>query len=105
MFDLSDVLVFFIFVVFCMLWWNAQGVKPIALAATKNYCKKMDLQLLDEGVALKGFWFKRNSQGRVCLWRSYHFEFASTGDERYSGIIVLLGRSVESIKLDPHRLN
>ncbi len=105
MFDLSDVLIMALFTLFCMLWWNAQGVKQIARVATKAYCKKMDVQLLDDGVFLRGFWFKRNSRNVLQLWRSYNFEFTSTGEERYGGRIILLGRYVEDIQLDPHRLN
>jgi len=105
MFDLSDLFFFSVFMIFCLLWWNAQGVKQQALQATKAYCKKMEVQLLDEGLVLKGFWLKRGNRGSLCLWRSYNFEFTSTGNERYSGLIILLGRRVESIQLDPHRLN
>jgi Protein of unknown function (DUF3301) len=79
MFDLSDVFIFSLFIAFLMLWWNAQGIKQTALNATKSYCKKMDVQLLDDGVALHGFWLKRNRSGNLCLWRSYNFEFTSTG--------------------------
>ncbi|MEE8057973.1 MAG: DUF3301 domain-containing protein, partial [Pseudomonadales bacterium] len=77
----------------------------IALQVTKKYCKKMDVQLLDDGLVLRGFWLKRDSRGSIHLWRSYNFEFTSTGNDRYSGQIILLGRFVENIHLDPHRLN
>ncbi|HEB26729.1 MAG TPA: DUF3301 domain-containing protein [Porticoccus sp.] len=105
MFDLNDVLFFTVFLAFVMLWWNAQGVKQMALQATRSYCKKMEVQLLDDVVFLRGFWFKRNSQGQLCIWRSYNFEFTSTGNERYSGQIVLLGRFVDDIRLEPYRIN
>lgn len=105
MFDLGDVLVFFVFITFVMLWWNAQGVKQRALQATKAHCKEMGVQLLDDGLVLRGFWVKRNTAGRLCLWRSYNFEFTSTGNERYGGQIIMLSHWVESIQLDPHRLN
>lgn len=105
MFDLGDIFVGMLFVGFVMLWWNAQGVKQQALKATKDYCDKMGVQLLDEGLVLRGFWLKRNSVGQLCLWRSYNFEFTTTGEQRYSGEIIMLSRWVETIKLDPHRLN
>lgn len=105
MIELTDILIMMVFIPFCMLWWNAQGVKQIALTATRLHCKKMDLQLLDDVVSLKGFWLKRNNQNRLQLWRSYNFEFTSTGDERYTGRIMLLGLRVENIELEPHRLN
>ena len=104
MFDLMDVFWCAIFISFMMLWWNAQGIKQIALSAVKRHCKTMDVQLLDEGVVLRGFWLKRDATGNMKLWRSYNFEFTSTGNERYLGRIVLLGRRVEEVHLEPHRL-
>jgi hypothetical protein len=105
MFDLNDVPIFSIFLAFIMLWWNAQGVKQLALQATRIYCKKMDVQLLDDVVFLRGFWFKRNTKGQACIWRSYNFEFTSTGNERYRGQIVLLNRFVDDISLEPYRID
>ncbi len=104
MFDLYDVLALAVFTAFCMLWWNAQGIKQIALRAAKDHCKKMAVQLLDEGVVLHGFWLKRDGRGSLRLWRSYNFEFTSTGNERYCGKVTLLGRFIEEVQLDPHRL-
>jgi Protein of unknown function (DUF3301) len=105
MVELSDLFVLLIFLTICLHWWNSQGIKQLALRATKTYCEKMDVQLLDEGVVLRGFWVKRDGRGSLRIWRSYLFEFTSTGDERYSGRIILLGRKIEAIQLDPHRLN
>jgi len=105
MIDLSDIMIATLFTAFIMLWWNAQGVKQIALDATRRHCKKMDILLLDDGLVLKGFWLKRDQRGNLRLWRSYTFEFSSTGHERYSGQITLLGRFIEDIHLEPHRLN
>ena len=104
-FSLGDVAIAALLAAVLLLWWNAQGAKQIALQATRAYCKQMDVQLLDDVVALKGFWIKRNDSGQLCLWRSYAFEFTATGHERYSGKVILLGRQVETIQLQPHRLN
>ncbi|WP_101757667.1 DUF3301 domain-containing protein [Oceanicoccus sp. KOV_DT_Chl] len=105
MFDLKDLLVFTIFISFMMLWWNAQGIKQTALSAVRRHCKTLDVQLLDDGVVLKGFWLKRDAGGSIRLWRSYNFEFTSTGNERYKGQIILLGRRVENIHLDAYRVH
>ncbi len=105
MFTLTDVLIATLFLGLVWLWWNAQGVKQSAMQATKRYCREMGVQLLDDGLALNGFWIKRDEAGSLRLWRSYGFEFTSTGNERYSGKIILLGHRVEQILLEPHRLN
>lgn len=85
-------------------WWQSQKIKEIALVYTRRQCKELDLQLLDDNINLRGFWLKRNAQGRMSIWRSYNFEFSSTGDERYRGRVVTLGRRVTDIDLQPHRL-
>lgn len=85
-------------------WWSAKGVKEIAYRASVRHCRELDLQLLDETLLLRGLWLKRDSHGRIRFWRSYLFEFSSTGDERYQGQVVVLGRQVEKIALQPHRI-
>lgn len=86
-------------------WWNAQGIKHRALSAVKEYCDKIDVQLLDDGIALKAFWLKRDPRGNMRIWRSYQFEFSSTGNERYRGVVILLGSVVQSIDAEPHRVH
>jgi hypothetical protein len=103
--SLADVLLLFLFFVLVWHLWHAQGIKQQALLAVREYCEQMDVQLLDDGIVLRGFWLKRNPRGQLQIWRSYLFEFSSTGDERYQGRIMLLGSVVESIELQPHRLH
>jgi hypothetical protein len=102
---LSDLFVLFALAVILSIWWRGQGVREIALKAVEAHCQEMNVQWLDQHVALRGFWLKRNTKGRLCGWRAYKFEFSSTGDERYEGRVVLLGREVESIQLQAHRLH
>lgn len=104
MFDLTDLMIWSCVIVVAVLFWRAQGVREIALKAARQYCQQMDVQWLDSHVALRGVWFKRGSDGRLHFWRSYDFEFSTTGDERYSGKIILLGKKIESIHLEPHRI-
>lgn len=105
MFSLGDVFIAFLFASVLLVWWNAQGANQIARQATRAYCEQQGVQLLDDAVALRGFWVKRDDRGRLLPWRSYNFEFTSTGNERYRGRVMLLGRKVEQFQLDPHRLN
>jgi len=101
--ELRD-LFWLILILFILLqWWQGLKMKELALRHVKRYCASMDLQLLDESIALRGFWLKRGDDGRVHIWRSYLFEFTSTGDERYQGKIILLGHRVTTLQVDPHR--
>ncbi len=85
-------------------WWSTMRAREQALAAVCLYCRKMELTLLDDCVALTGAWFKRDRTGNLLAWRSYSFEFTVTGFERYQGKIILLGSQVESITTQPYRL-
>ncbi len=85
-------------------WSSAMKAREIAFMAANVYCQKMDVYLLDEYVALNGQWFKRDEGGKLKAWRSYQFEFSSTGDERYHGKVIMLGRKVIKIQLDPYKI-
>lgn len=86
-------------------WIRARDIKDHAYHSARRYCEKMDLQLLDQTVALKAVKPARSASGLIQLRRRYVFDFSSTGEDRYEGEIRLLGAKVEEIKLAPHRLN
>lgn len=85
-------------------WSSSMKAREIAYRAAVNYCQKMGVVLLDEYVALDGQWLKRDEHGKIKGWRSFQFEFSSTGDERYQGKLVMLGGKVLSVQLEPYRI-
>jgi hypothetical protein len=85
-------------------WFNAQKAKEIALAAARDHCLTMEVQMLDDYVALIGIRLNRDNIGKIQLWRSFLFEFSSTGNERYNGTVLMQGCRVESIVMDPYRI-
>ncbi len=105
MFDLSDLLLISVPIVVAALFWRAQGSRELALQAAQRHCNEMGVQWLDGSVALKRIKVARNARGRLCLSRSYLFEFSSTGDERYQGWVTLLGSRIQSVQLQAHRLH
>ena len=104
MLTLGDIFIGLLLVLAAYIVWRGIAVREMALRAVKFHLKGLELQLLDENVALRGFWFKRNDRNDLCAWYSYSFEFSSTGDERYHGVIVVLGGKIINIELDPYRL-
>ncbi len=68
------------------------------------HCLNMEVQLLDEYVALNGTRLKRDRAGKMRLQRTFLFEFSSTGNERYNGVCIMQGLRVESIQMEPYRL-
>lgn len=88
-----------------LYWFNGQRVKEVALKAVTENCQKLEVQMLDEYVALSGIRLKRDQAGKMCLQRTFLFEFSSTGNERYNGICIMLGPQVESIQMEPYRFD
>lgn len=88
----------------CYHVWQSQGVKERSKRAVEKYLRGQQLQLLDDTIALRAVWLKRNPQGQLCWWRRYHFEFSAQGDERYEGRVIALGGHIETIQLQAHRL-
>lgn len=85
-------------------WWQSRHVKALALHHATRRCRKLELQLLDQSVALRRM---RPTLGTASLlqWRrTYDFEFSSSGQERSRGSLVMLGNRLESLHLDAHVL-
>ena len=101
--ELTDLLLLTLVASIIYLWYRGLAVRERALKAVENYCTKLDLQLLDQNVSLRGLWLKRDDRGRLVPWRRYQFEFTTTGDQRYRGQVVLLGSRLESITSEAHK--
>jgi hypothetical protein len=85
-------------------WLAAQKVREFALIAARIECKRLNLQLLDGSVSLKKIAPKRLANGQLSLQREYHFDFSATGEERYRGMIIMIGNKILRIHLEPHRI-
>ena len=85
-------------------WFNAQKAKEIALRTAKDHCLAMEVQMLDDYVALNSICLKKDKQRKMRVQRSFLFEFSSTGNDRYHGTLLMLGLRVESIYMDPYRI-
>jgi hypothetical protein len=103
-FAFSELVMIVLLVGILLYWSSSQKIREIAFNAAKIYCQKMDIQILDDYVALNALWLKRDKYGKIRVWRSYLFEFTATGEDRYNGKIIMLGTFIESIQLEPHRI-
>lgn len=83
-------------------WWHSDGVKTRALAAAQQRCRDEGVQLLDHTLVISKVKPRRDDQGSWCLQRDYRFEFTSTGEQRYQGSIVMVGRRLHRLELEPH---
>ncbi len=86
-------------------WSYSQKIKQLALRASLNCCKKSDVQFLDHSVVLHRIGFRKNQSNQWKLIREYHFEFTSTGENRYLGRVIMQGHHLVSTELEPYTLN
>jgi hypothetical protein len=98
--------IFLTVLVFCAAWYwlRARELKDHILKYAARYCDDLSLKLLDESVVLKELRPHKSSQRGFCLKRRYVFEFTSTGEDRYQGEIIIIGRHIEEVKLETHRV-
>ena len=82
--------------------WHNHGMRERALERVKQHCNKLDIELLDENVALKKIGFIADAKGRRRLARVYNFEFTVTGDQRHAGTITQFGAHSAKIELAPY---
>lgn len=84
-------------------WNDSLQARERMTAACTRLCKDMDLQFLDETVALAGLRLTRSADGWLAWRRLYVFEFSESGSDRWQGRARLTGRHVESVQLDHPR--
>ena len=98
--------IFLTVLVFCAAWYwlRARELKDHILKYAARYCDELSLTLLDESVVLKELKPQKSPRGGMCLKRRYTFDFTSTGEDRYQGEIVVIGRHIEHVKLETHRV-
>lgn len=100
-----DLLLIILLLLVGYYWSDSMKARELAFSYAKNHCQQVDVQLLDEYVALNGLWLKKDGHGKTKAWRSYQFEFTSTGYERYNGKVIMLGQKIISIQLDPYKIS
>lgn len=69
-----------------------------------QHCDQFDLQLLDQSMVIKGLWVEKNPYGALSVRRRYQFEFSSTGEQRYLGVLTMAGLKLKSINTETYQL-
>lgn len=82
--------------------WHGHGLRERALERAKQHCAKLDLELLDDNVALRRIAFLKDAKGRRRPARVYGFEFTVTGEHRYPGTLTLFSGRVAQFELAPY---
>ena len=104
MFSLVNLLWLVLAAMVALYWWQSGLFKGRARELASAHCRQLDLQLLDQSMVIVGLWPIRSAGGSLVLRRTYQFEFASTGDRRYQGKVVLEGMNLKTISLEAYKL-
>lgn len=86
-------------------WWRSQQIKDKAYQAVLTRCYKLDVELLDGTIALTKQKLTKDKNGRWHWLRHYQFEFTSTREHRYRGMVTMAGFHVVEIELEPFHIN
>jgi len=84
--------------------WRSGEYTGRARQLARAHCEQLELQLLDDSMVITRIWPMRSNTGRLMFRRNYRFEFASTGDRRYRGSLVLEGLHLGHIELETYKL-
>ena len=75
-------------------WLDSLKAREAAIRAARAACDAEGLLFLDDTVSISGMKTARDDRGHIKLQRSYEFEYSDTGNNRRTGLIVLVGHSV-----------
>jgi hypothetical protein len=84
--------------------FEALRAREAAIRVTREACSRHGLQLLDDTVQGVKLRLARDGEGVVRLRRWFVFDFSDDGVNRRAGSVVMLGAEVESMQLEPYRL-
>ncbi len=99
MLSVSSLIVLIAIGVVIWYWSESLRSREQALRICADACRQMNVQLLDQTVAVRRLGIGRDGGGRIRLRRDYGFEFSIDGVERYRGHVVLLGRFLEYLQM------
>lgn len=83
-----------------LFWVDSLRARERAVAVCANACRQMEVQFLDQTVAISRLGLGRGGRGWLSLRRTYGFEFSTDGTDRWKGRAVLLGKRVESVQME-----
>jgi hypothetical protein len=104
MFSLGSLIVLTLIGIAALYLWSSGEYTQRARQLARTHCKQLELQLLDDSMVIIRLWPMRSASGRLIFRRNYRFEFASTGDSRYRGTLILEGLQLRHIELETYKL-
>ncbi len=85
------------------LWFDSLQAREAGVRGAQAACRREGVQLLDDTVAFRSLRLARNDYGHMALQRVYEFEYSGSGNDRYRGSVMLLGREITMLDITAHR--
>jgi hypothetical protein len=80
-------------------WSDTLKCRERAKLISKQACRELQLQLLDDTIALIRIALKRNNHGKLIIQRLYQFEFDDGNNQRNTGRILMRGITLEMLEM------
>ena len=84
------------------LWLDTLRARDLALTVARQQTARLNLQLLDDTVALESTRVVRTGSGWLALARRFRFEFTETGDNRREGMVFLGPDSPPHVEIEAY---
>lgn len=99
----NDTLILILVIAVGAAWfWHHMGIRQYALGHARKASEREGVQLLDDSIVLARIRPCRSSETVLAFRRTYQFEFTSIGDRRFLGWVILVGRKLEHIEMQPY---
>jgi len=82
------------------VWQENLRYREYAVRQCKKICQEMNLQLLDQTVALTSLKFGKDQNRKIKTLRRYSFEISMDGNNRFRGYIILRGFNIIHTEFD-----
>jgi hypothetical protein len=90
--------------VLAILLWQHLNISRQARWIAAKQCEKQNLLLLDQSVVLRKIRLRFLRKHFLTVERHYAFEFSTTGDRRYRGELIFLGKTLRHTEFDAHKV-
>lgn len=100
--NLFDIVLLMVIIVVGMQFWRIRAISEHAKFYLSRYCEKNGLQLISIARSKTRLSIHK---GRLDWFNEFNFEFSSTGEESYQGILTMSGLSIVNTELPAYRIN
>jgi hypothetical protein len=83
-------------------WLDSMRSREIATHTCKAVCRRDQYQFLDDTVSLQHLGIARDAGGTLRIRRAYRFEYSTSGERRYQGLVVMLGANLQVMNMETH---